>query len=192
MDNPIIKFESWWQEALVDCPLRQKSAVCVSTIDKDGFPSGRFVDLKSANEKGFVFCTYFDSVKGKHIAHNSKTAMTIWWDHVGYQIRVVGTAEVITDVEADVFWQTRSRSAQLTTTAFDQSEPLVAEDDLKTRLQDVSTSFAEQPIPRPNNWGGYCIKPVSIEFLTFKESRLHLRELFKCKDNGWFKQLLQP
>jgi pyridoxamine 5'-phosphate oxidase len=69
--------------------------------------------------------------------------MTIWWDHVGYQIRVVGTAEVITDVEADVFWQTRSRSAQLTTPAFDQSELLVAEDDLTTGLQEASAGFAE-------------------------------------------------
>lgn len=55
MDNPITKFENWWQEALINSPLQQQSAVCVSTIDEDGFPSGRFVDLKSASEKGFVF-----------------------------------------------------------------------------------------------------------------------------------------
>lgn len=192
MDNPISKFESWWKEALTDSLLQQKSAVCVSTIDENGFPAGRFVDLKSVSEAGFVFCTYFDSAKGRHIARDPKTSITIWWDHVGYQIRVIGSAQVITAAEADCFWQTRSRSAQLTTTAFDQSEPLHSEDELATRLHEASVKLVDQPIPRPGNWGGYCIKPVSIEFLTFRESRLHLRELFEYKGNGWIKRLLQP
>ena len=101
MDNPIVKFESWWQEALADSPLNQKSAVCVSTVDANGFPAGRFVDLKSVSENGFVFCTYFDSAKGKHIARNPNISMAAWWDHVGYQVRVVGIAEVIAVSEAD-------------------------------------------------------------------------------------------
>lgn len=192
MDNPISKFESWWQEALADSPLQQKSAVCVSTIDENGFPVGRFVDLKSVSDAGFVFCTYFDSAKGKHIARDPRTAMTIWWDHVGYQIRVVGSAQLISDAEADCFWQSRSRSAQLTTTAFEQSEVLDSESALSSRLEAASTQFADRPVPRPDNWGGYRLKPVSIEFLRFRESRLHLRELFEVKNNDWVKQLLQP
>lgn len=192
MDNPLSKFERWWKEALVDSPLQQKSAVCISTIDEHGFPAGRFVDLKLVSDSGCVFCSYFDSVKGRHIARNPKVAMTAWWDHLGYQIRIVGSAQVISDAEADYFWQSRSRSAQLTTTAFEQSEPLHSENELTTRLEEASAEFAEQPVPRPSNWGGYRIKPVSIEFLTFRESRLHLRELFETKGNGWVKQLLQP
>jgi len=192
MDNPIIKFESWWKEALANSPLQQRSAVCVSTIDENGFPSGRFVDLKAVSDSGFVFCSYFDSAKGRHISREPKTAMTIWWDHVGYQIRVVGFTQVISDAEADSFWKSRSKSAQLTTTAFEQSEPLNSENDLTTRLEESSAQFADRPVPRPNNWGGYRIEPISIEFLTFRESRLHLRELFEIKDDGWVKQLLQP
>lgn len=192
MDNPISKFKTWWQEALADSPLQQKSAVCVSTIDENGFPTGRFVDLKSVSDSGFVFCTYFDSAKGKHISRKPKTAMTIWWDHVGYQIRIVGLAQVITESEADCFWQSRSKSAQLITTAFEQSEEINSESDLISRLEAASTQFANRPVPRPKNWGGYCIKPKSVEFLTFRESRLHLRELFEFKNNGWVKQLLQP
>lgn len=192
MDNPISKFENWWQEALTGSPLQQKSAACVSTIDESGFPAGRFVDLKSVGKDGFVFCTYFDSAKGRHIARNSKVSMAIWWDHVGYQVRVVGTAGVITAGEADVFWQTRSRSAQLTTSAFEQSLPLESEGELAARLQKASMERSGRPVPRPDNWGGYCIKPISIEFLTFRENRLHLRELFVCKGDLWVKQLLQP
>jgi pyridoxamine 5'-phosphate oxidase len=192
MDNPISKFERWWQEALADSPLQLKSAVCVSTIDENGFPAGRYVDLKSVSETGFVFCTYFDSAKGRHIARDPKIAMTVWWDHLGYQVRVVGSAEVISDAEADGFWQSRSRSAQLTTRAFEQSARLNSENDLSSRLEESSAQFAGQAVPRPNNWGGYRIKPVSIEFLTFRESRLHLRESFEAKGDAWVKQLLQP
>ncbi|RVU35436.1 pyridoxamine 5'-phosphate oxidase [Rheinheimera riviphila] len=192
MDNPISKFKHWWQEALVESPLQQHSAVCISTIDEHGFPAGRFVDLKSVSDDGFVFCSYLDSAKGQQIAHNPKIAMTIWWDHVGYQVRVIGTAQLITTAQADGFWQSRSRSAQLVTTAFAQSAPLAAERDLVTKLQQASTGLADQAIARPDNWGGYCIKPVAIEFLTFRDSRLHLRELFKDQGEGWTKQLLQP
>ncbi|ALS98237.1 pyridoxine/pyridoxamine 5'-phosphate oxidase [Lacimicrobium alkaliphilum] len=192
MNNPIDKFKTWWQEALAESPLQQKSAVCVSTIDEQGFPTGRFVDLKSVGENGFVFCTCFDSAKGRQIERNAKTAITAWWDHSGYQVRIVGTSELITAGEADQFWAARNKSAQLTTTAFEQSEPTASEAELAARLEDASAKFAEQDIPRPDNWGGYCVKPISIEFLTFRESRLHLRELFVYKENGWVKQLLQP
>ncbi len=192
VDNPITKFESWWKDALAESPLHQKSAVCISTVDERGFPAGRFVDLKAVSDSGFIFCTYFDSAKGQHIARVPKTALTVWWDHVGYQVRVVGLAQVISDAEADCFWHSRSRSAQLTTTAFEQSEPLNLESELTTRLEESSVQFADRRVPRPTNWGGYRIKPVSIEFLTFRESRLHLRELFEFKSDGWVKQLLQP
>lgn len=192
MNNPIDKFKTWWQEALAESPLQQKSAVCVSTIDEKGFPTGRFVDLKSVSENGFVFCTCFDSAKGRHMANSAKTAITAWWDHIGYQVRVVGTSELITAAEADRFWATRSKSAQLTTTAFEQSEPMASEEELAARLKDASAKFVERDIPRPDNWGGYCVKPISIEFLTFRESRLHLRELFSYEENCWVKQLLQP
>ena len=192
MDNPINKFKAWWQESQVDSPLNQKNAMCVSTIDERGFPSGRFVDLKAVSDEGFVFCSYLDSAKGKHILYNPKTAMTFWWDHVGYQVRVIGQAKEITEAAADGFWETRTRSAQLTTTAFDQSAQLESETVLATRLQKASVKFEGQSVPRPENWGGYVIKPVSIEFLTFRESRLHLRELYEHTDGCWEKKLLQP
>jgi pyridoxamine 5'-phosphate oxidase len=192
MQQPIVQFQTWWKEALLHSPLQQKSAVCLSSIDADGFPAGRFVDLKWVDETGFVFCSYFDSAKGRQIQQNPKVALTIWWDHLGYQVRIVGKAEQISAARADSFWNTRSKSAQLTTTAFRQSEPMASEAELGLKLQAVAANYADQSIPRPSNWGGYCIKPLSIEFLRFRQSRLHLRELYKYHADGWTKQLLQP
>lgn len=190
--NPIVKFQQWWHAALDGSPLNQKSAVCISTIDNQGFPHGRFVDLKAVNELGFTFCTYLDSAKGIQISHNPKVALTAWWDHVGYQVRVVGVAQPIEDADAIAFWNTRSKGAQLTTTAFAQSQPMIAEEELISRIESFAQPHLNANIPKPKSWGGYCIKPVSVEFLTFRESRLHLRELYQTSEAGWVKSLLQP
>lgn len=192
MENPLEKFQQWWNLALPNSPLQQKSAVCISTIDENGFPSGRFVDLKLLDEHGFVFCTYLDSAKGKHIKQNPKVAITIWWDHVGYQIRVIGEATSVGEADAIEFWKSRKRSAQLTTTAFQQSQPLIEEAESAKRMQIITGELTNKEIPKPDNWGGYRVRPNSIEFLTFAESRLHLRELYKLEGNAWIKTLLHP
>lgn len=192
MENPIAKFNEWWTLAKKDSPLQQQSAVCVSTVKHDGFPSGRFVDLKAANENGFTFCTFMDSNKGCEISHNAKVAITAWWDHVGLQVRVIGVAELISDDEANLHWRSRSRDAQLTTLSCKQSQELKNKQALEDQLQQARNTFAGIDIPRPPNWGGYSVKPISIEFLTFKPSRLHIRELFLLNAEGWVKTLLQP
>jgi pyridoxamine 5'-phosphate oxidase len=192
MENPFQKFNTWWKSALTDSPLKQKSAVCISTIDSNGYPSGRFVDLKAVNELGFTFCTYLNSAKGEHINENAKIALTLWWDHVGYQVRVLGKAQPISENEAEIYWKTRSKDAQLTTTAFEQSKPLENEDELQTRIERISDQYLNSEVPKPKTWGGYLIQPQSIEFLTFRESRLHLRELYTLKEGAWCRSLLQP
>jgi pyridoxamine 5'-phosphate oxidase len=192
MENPFEKFKIWWKSALLNSPLKQKNAVCISTIDSNGYPSGRFVDLKAVNELGFIFCTDFNSAKGEHIHKNSKVALTLWWDHVGYQVRVLGLAQPIGENEAIAHWKTRSKEAQLTTTAFEQSQPLASEEELQARIERTSKQYINSEVPKPDTWGGYLIKPQSIEFLTFRDSRLHLREIYTLDENVWSKCLLQP
>ena len=192
MEDPILKFKHCWQRACQDSPLRQKSAVCISTINQDGFPEGRFVDLKALDEQGFVFCTNLDSSKGKHIQFNAKVAMSCWWDHIGLQVRVVGYAEPICEQAATAFWQSRNKEAQMATLCCQQSKELKSESQLFERFAAVSEKHTSAAIPKPSNWGGFVVRPVSIEFLTFRESRLHLRELFRLNDKQWQKSLLQP
>lgn len=198
MDTPISRFQQLWQRAIQDSPLQQKSAVCISTIDPDGYPTGRFVDLKAVTQDGFIFCTSHDSAKGQHLKRNPKIALTVWWDHIGHQVRVIGQAEAIDDKLAQLHWKTRHKEAQLTTTAFQQSEALAAEVELHTRIEQVSALYRDIEVPKPSTWGGYLIRPHSIEFLTFKEDRLHLRELYTANtaitdiEGAWNCRLLQP
>ena len=192
MIDPIEKFKGWWALATENSPLKHKNAICVSTVDANSCPNARFVDLKSVNESGFIFCSYYDSDKGREISNNANVALTIWWDHVGYQVRVVGRASRILDQEADKHWKSRSADAQLTTSLSDQSKILSSSGYLQNKLESARSQLDGKPIPRPENWGGYIVAPNKIEFLTFREDRLHLRELFIWKSTEWDAQLLQP
>ncbi len=191
-EDPIGKFKNWWEIAINDSPLKQLSAACVSTIDDDGYPAARFVDLKSVSNDGFVFCTNYDSNKGRDLARRPKTAMTIWWDHVGFQVRVTGVASSISNQLAAKFWESRSREAKLTTLCFRQSRSLEFESELELKLEKANEKHENTAIQKPENWGGYTISPQRIEFLTFNKNRLHLRELFEKSDGVWVKRLLQP
>lgn len=192
MQNPIDKFSDWWKTATANTPLKQKSAVCVSTIGKDGFPNARFVDLKGVDKEGFKFCSYLDSEKGQELSVNPKVAITVWWDHVGYQVRVNGVAEEMPSDDAEKYWKSRSREAQLTTLICNQSQILESESALLRSLERARESMANSSIDKPPNWGGYVVLPRRMEFLTFREDRLHLRERYENISGHWAKTLLQP
>lgn len=193
MTSEIIgKFQDWWSQAKADPSLKHKGAMCVSTIDEFGFPNARFVDLKAATDDGFTFCTFLDSKKGLEIEQCQKVALTIWWENVGYQVRVQGNASRISRSMANKYWQSRNRDAQLTTLCSSQSKPLISGQQLLDRLSVLRVSLSEAEIPVPDNWGGYVVAPVIVEFLTFRENRLHLREHYSHGGGNWNRQLLQP
>ena len=192
MNSPMQKFYEWRDIALFNSRLTHKQAVCVSTINKDGFPNGRFVELKEANNRGFSFCTFLDSTKGTEIAQNPKIAMTIWWDHVGFQVRIMGYAKALPETEATKFWQMRSRDAQIASLSSKQSQELKNETQLFEQVKVLNKTYLDCPIPKPENWGGYIVEPNQIEFLQFKENRLHIREVYTLKKKDWIKTYLQP
>lgn len=185
------KFDIWWSQARNRSPLNQKSPICISTIDETGFPQGRFVDLKSVTEDGFIFCSDYNSAKGKHISLNSKVALTAWWDHVGYQVRVVGIANKISQELAQKFWETRSIDAQISTCAFEQSNELRPDIELESIFGEFKRK-CHKPLRKPSSWGGYIVAPISVEFLQFKENRLHLRDFYQLVDKSWLNSRLQP
>lgn len=190
--NPIELFIKWYRTAQESSLAKHRGAVCVSTVDEHGVPDARFVDLKEVSEAGFVFCTHLDSRKGRALTTNPHAALTFWWDHIERQVRVVGVAERIPDAQADHFFQQRSRDAQLTSWASDQSSSLDDPGAIEQRLLLVQTRFADGEIPRPSNWGGYRVRPTRIEFLTFRANRLHERSQYSREDGTWSQQWLQP
>ncbi len=192
MDNPIDLFKGIWRDARSTGSLEHRNAVCVSTVDADGYPSSRFLDLKEAEEKGFVFCTHLGSSKASDIERNPKSGITMWWEHVGIQIRIKGLCEPISEQEADAHWASRSRDAQIATATFEQSRPLAHHDLLAEEYSRAVAEHEGRAIPRPNNWGGFRLHPAYIEFLEFKENRLHVRTAYALVGGQWRKSFLQP
>ena len=192
LPDPIATFNLHWRDSLRASPLKQKSAVCVSTLCADGFPNSRFVDLKLADDRGLVFCTSLDSAKARDIARNAKAGITAWWDHIGIQARFQGTCEPISDEEATVHWRSRSRDAQLTTASFHQSMPLDDPARLATTLQSTRREYADREIERPVTWGGYRLVPVHVELLEFRDDRLHVRTCYTRVGGSWKLGHLQP
>ena len=190
--SPIDLFLEWYTQATQNSPLQHPKAVCVSTVDKYGAPQARFVALKNVSKAGFTFCSAFDSPKGRELDANPNVALTFWWDHIERQVRVSGTATRISDEEADRYFQERSKDAQLTSLVSEQSKLLEQPEALEKKLHEAQVEYEDQEVPRPQNWGGYCVRPMRLEFLKFKTNRLHERILFTCDADGWSKQLLQP
>ena len=192
MQSPIDIFGEIWREARRTGSLEHRNAVCLSTIDADGYPDSRFVDLKDAGEDGFAFCTHLDSVKALDIERNQKAGMTMWWEHVATQIRIKGQCERLSAQEADRHWEDRSRDAQVVTTTFEQSRPLAEPGLLGETYARAVAAHDGQTIARPGNWGGFRLRPDYVEFLEFKKSRLHVRTAYTLIGGTWRKDFLQP
>ncbi len=189
-DDPFARFHRWFKQARRTVPLAE--CMALATADASGKSSVRYVLLKQADERGFVFYTNARSPKGQDLRANPHASAAFYWDPIGKQVRVQGRVEEVSPAEADEYWSTRPRASQLGALASEQGETLSSRAVLIARWRAVRKKFQGRTIPRPTGWTGYRIIPESIEFWTRRAARLHERELFVRTRTGWKKQLLQP
>ena len=190
--NPIELFQNLFNEELAQSNLKVPSACCFSTIGADGYPNSRFVALKEVNNNGFVVTGPISTRKGDEARENSKVSITLWWSVTETQVRIQGDASLITPEQADHFFAERPRDSQITSHASNQGETIEDPDVLQEVLKNVEKEFEGRDIPRPENWGGFCVKPIRIEFLFFSDDRLHRRTLYTKTQDGWDITCLQP
>ncbi len=190
--NPLNIIKHALKQSRATSGLRHRGVICLNTVRDDGFPNGRFIDLKDVTNEGLVFCSDFESAKAKDMKNNPVISLTAWWEHITLQIRVIGTASRMEDKVSDRYWHERSNSARLTSWVSRQSSRLLPGDDLLEKFAALKHEKAGQDIPRPPTWGACVCKPVEIETLSFEESRLHIRTLFKRVNRDWQKEYLQP
>ena len=194
--NPFKQFENWFQTALTS-DLTEPNAMLIATVNGDGSPSMRTVLMKDFSEAGFVFYTNFNSRKGKDIEANPQVALLFYWGTLERQIRIEGRAERVPSEIADGYFHSRPRSSQIGAHASPQSQVIPDRDFLQDQLRDLEAQFADHEIPRPEHWGGYCIKPVYFEFWQGRSSRLHDRICYrqiqtKGKPSHWQVERLAP
>ncbi|MGE0706115.1 MAG: pyridoxamine 5'-phosphate oxidase, partial [Vicinamibacterales bacterium] len=166
----------------------------LATVDRDGLPDARMVLLKSADAQGFVFFTNTESQKGQELAASPKAALVFHWKSLNRQVRVRGIVERVTDEEADAYFATRPKQAQIGAWASQQSRPLESRLAFEKAIAVNAAKYALGNVPRPPYWSGYRIVPSSIEFWHDRPFRLHDRIVFKRDNPGvaWGKTRLYP
>lgn len=190
-DNPIARFNRCFADARrLGAPLPE--AFALATADSRGRPSVRYVLLKGADSRGFVFYTNLRSRKGRELSINPHASLAVYWDVTGHQVRVDGTVELVSDAEADAYWDERPRASRIASLVSKQSAALPSRAKLDSAYRTATQRYGEGPVPRPKHWTGYRLIPVRIEFWIRREPRLHHRDLYEKKRGRWTKKLLQP
>jgi pyridoxamine 5'-phosphate oxidase len=165
----------------------------LATVDASGQPSVRFVLIKQADERGFVFYTNLGSAKASALAARPVAALAFHWSTIDEQVRAEGSIEPASDAEADAYFAARTRGSQLAAWASRQSAPIADRAALEARFAEVERRFANvQNVPRPAFWGGYRLVPVRIEFWRDRADRLHDRWSFTRAGDAWQMHRLQP
>jgi pyridoxamine 5'-phosphate oxidase len=192
-DEPFRLFAAWLEQATATEP-RDPTAMTLATVDADGMPNARMVLLKGADERGFVFYTNLGSQKGQELDARPKAALVFHWKSVNKQVRVRGPVERVTDEEADAYFATRPKQAQIGAWASKQSTPLESRLAFEKAVALTAAKYALGAVPRPPFWSGFRIVPLQIEFWQDRPFRLHDRIVFKRDAVGgaWSKTRLYP
>jgi pyridoxamine 5'-phosphate oxidase len=190
--NPIRQFTRWFDEAL-KAELVDANAMTLATATASGEPSARIVLLKDADEQGFVFYTNYDSNKGRDLAENPRAALLFYWSALERQVRITGAISKTTREESERYFHSRPIESQIGATVSRQSRPVSNRAELETRYAEMAAAHKEPTVPLPDNWGGYRLTPIAIEFWQGRMSRLHDRLLYtKQADGSWTRSRLQP
>jgi len=191
-DDPFALFSAWLGEALKSEP-NDGNAMAVATVDEAGLPDVRMVLLKDVDPAGFVFYTNLESAKGAQLAANPRAALLFHWKSLRRQIRVRGEVSAVSDAEADAYFATRTRQAQIGAWASDQSRPLPDRLALEKAIAKVGLRFGLGKVTRPPTWSGFRLAPQVFEFWRDRPFRLHERLVFERADGGgWSQSRLFP
>lgn len=190
-DDPIALLQAWLDEA-ISAGIREPNAAALATADVNARPAVRMVLLRSIASDGAVFATNYESNKGRDLAQNPQAAFTIWWQPMFRQVRVTGSVQQLTKAENDEIFSERPRGAQIGAIASLQSHFVTDRAALDEQVDRVTQSLGDEPVARPEYWGGYRISFESVEFWQGRSNRLHDRLLFERRGDQWQRIRLQP
>lgn len=190
--DPMVQFKAWFEEAY-EAGLDEPNAMTLATSTPDGRPSARIILLKGFDEHGFVFFTNYNSRKGQELARNPWASLVFFWRGLERQVRIEGEVSTVSPEESDAYFHSRPEGSRLGAWASPQSAVIESRATLTGNLAEATGQFAEDPIERPPHWGGYRLKPVSLEFWQGRPSRLHDRLRYQRKgEAAWTMERLAP
>jgi pyridoxamine 5'-phosphate oxidase len=190
-EDPLAQFRAWL-EAAEAAGEALPNAMAVATADAQGRPSVRHVLLRGLDDRGFSFYTNRESRKGRQLAENPHAALVFLWKVLDRQVNVTGVASTLPDEESDAYFAARPRDARIGAWASAQSTAIDGRTDLDERVRAAEGRYAGADVPRPPYWGGYVVRPETIEFWQGRTHRLHDRFLYTLGEAGWRIERLSP
>jgi len=189
-DDPVEQFAGWYARAVDEVPLAD--AMALATVDGEGRPDARMVLLKGFDADGIRFFTNYESAKAVQLAAAGHAAVIVYWRELDRQVRARGPVERLPDSESDAYFATRPRDSQLGAWASPQSAPIGSRDELDDRVRETDERFGDEQVPRPEHWGGYVLRPQTVEFWQGQVGRLHDRFRYAREGEGWRIERLAP
>lgn len=189
--EPLKQFDKWFHEA-IEANVIEPNAMTLATANKEGMPSARVVLLKGYDDEGITFFTNYGSDKGSDIGENPQVGLNFFWPELERQVRMNGSIEKLSKEESEKYFHTRPRESQIGAMASAQSSHLRTRKELEDRVEELTKEFEGKEIPKPDYWGGYKVKPVSIEFWQGRPSRLHDRIRYRLLGHQWLIERISP
>jgi len=191
--NPLQQFRTWFYEAEHYGGSDEPNAMAVATLGPDGYPKNRMVLLKKYNEEGFVFYTNYDSEKGKSMIAHPKVCLSFFWPTLERQVIIKGIAEKTSEIDSENYFHSRPKGSQLGAVVSDQSEVIASREILENKLREMEKEYENSEVPKPKTWGGFLVRPQSIEFWQGRPNRLHDRIRYTLQqDFDWKIERLAP
>lgn len=190
--DPLLQFQRWFDDA-VAAELGDPTAMVLATVAESGQPSQRIVLLKRLDDDGFVFYTSRASRKGTELEYNRLASVLFPWHPLDRQVKVTGRVEVLGQDDAHAYFASRPRDSQLAALASQQSQVIESRAQLLDDYEAVKVRYTDQPVPLPQQWGGYRLVPSEIEFWQGGAHRLHDSFRYHKQDTGeWLLDRLAP
>lgn len=191
-NHPVDLFDEWYKQTRDSKQIIEPYAMTVATIGADGFPRTRVVLLKEYSSDGFVFYTNYNSQKGKAIELHPQLCLSFFWDKLERQVIIKGIAEKLSSEKSDEYFRSRPIESQIGAIVSEQSSVIDFNKDLPAETQKMEEKFKDKEITRPENWGGFLVRPIEIEFWQGRPGRLHDRLRFRLVNNHWLAERLAP
>jgi pyridoxamine 5'-phosphate oxidase len=185
------QFDRWFAEAAAS-GLPEPNAMIVASAAADAAPSTRTVLLKGYDQRGFVFFTNYTSRKGVELTANPQASLLFPWFPLQRQVIVCGSVEKVDRAETEEYFASRPRGSQLGAWASPQSRVLADRAAVEAGLAEATARFGDGPVPAPPHWGGFRVRPDTVEFWQGGANRLHDRLRYRRTDGDWIIERLAP
>jgi pyridoxamine 5'-phosphate oxidase len=188
--DPLKQFGLWFEFA-VEAQVHESNAMTLATVDPEGQPSSRIVLLKAVDQRGFSFYTNYESRKGRELAGNPRASLTFFWAGLEREVCVRGSCSKLSREESEIYYKSRPLGSRLGAWVSNQSSSIQNREFLEKRLEEVKMQYGDEP-PMPPYWGGYVLKPQTIDFWQGRPNRLHDRFLYTREGESWRLERLSP